>query len=290
MIKIIAMKDSFILNVRGKTIELGRRTAVMGILNVTPDSFSNGGRYWEHNKAFERGIQMIEEGADIIDIGGESTRPGSNTVSIQEEIDRIMPIVENIVKKVIVSVDTYKADVAEIALKSGVHIINDISAMRFDSRMVEVVRKYNVPIILMHIKGTPKDMQKDPEYDDLLEEIKEYFEERIDFAIYNGIKLENIIIDPGIGFGKQIKDNFLLLKRLSDLKIFGCPILIGPSRKSFIGSILNLPSDERIEGTAAAVTAGILNGANIVRVHDVKEMVRVVKIADEILYSDINIM
>ncbi|MCK4967055.1 dihydropteroate synthase [bacterium] len=267
---------------RGKTLDFTKRTGVMGVINVTPDSFSDAGRFIEPEAAVEQGLKMVEQGADIIDIGGESTRPGSESISAQKEIDRIMPVVEGLVNNAVISVDTYKADVAETALEAGIHIINDISAMRFDPRMAGVAKKFNVPVIMMHIKGTPKDMQVNPEYNDLIGEIKSYFEERINYAARSGIPNDNIIIDPGIGFGKRLKDNFIILKRLGDFKDLECPILIGPSRKSFIGNTLNLPSDERVEGTAAAVTAGILFGADIVRVHDVKEMIRVVKIADEI--------
>jgi len=282
------MKDGFVLNIRGKILNLKKRTGIMGVLNVTPDSFSDGGKYISPKKAIERGIQIVQEGADIIDIGGESTRPGSEPIGVQEELDRIIPVIEGLLKDVQtpVSIDTYKSEVAEVALEAGVHMINVIGAFRFDPNMPNVIKKYDVPCILMHIKGTPKVMQNNPEYKDLIGEIKNYFKERINFAVKNEIRIENIIIDPGIGFGKKIKDNFLLLKRLDNFKIFGCPIMIGPSRKNFIGKTLNLPPDQRLEGTAAAVTAGILSGANIVRVHDVKEISRVVRIADEILYSD----
>jgi len=282
------MNNGFVLNIRGKILNLKRRTGIMGVLNVTPDSFSDGGKYISPRKAIERGIQIAQEGADIIDIGGESTRPGSEPIGVHEELDRIIPVIEGLLKDIQnpISVDTYKSEVAKVALEVGVHMVNDISAFQFDYNMPNVIKKYDVSCILMHIKGTPKIMQNNPEYKDLIGEIKNYFKERINFAVKNEIRLENIIIDPGIGFGKKIKDNFLLLKRLGSFKIFKCPIMIGPSRKSFIGKTLNLPPDRRLEGTASAVTAGILSGANIVRVHDVKEISRVVKIADEILYSD----
>ncbi len=280
------MKNGFVLNLRGKILDLRMRTGIMGVLNVTPDSFSDGGKYFETEKAIGRGIQITEEGADIIDIGGESTKPGSEPISVQEEIDRVIPVLEGLLKYVDkpISIDTYKADVAEIALETGAHMVNDISGFQFSTNLPEILKRYGIPFVLMHIKGTPKNMQNSPKYNDLINEIKDYFKEKINLALEHSIKFENIIIDPGIGFGKKIKDNFLLLKRLSDFKDFGCPILIGPSRKRFIGETLNLPPEQRLEGTSAAVTAGILNGANIVRVHDVKEMIRVVKITDEILY------
>ncbi len=282
------MNKGFILDVRGKILDLRERTGIMGILNITPDSFSDGGKYILPVKAVERGIQIAEEGADIIDLGAESTRPGSEAISSQEEIDRILPVIEELLNNVSIplSVDTYKSEVAEYALKTGVHMINDISALRFNPEMVNVLKKYNVPCVLMHIKGTPKNMQDNPEYKDIIGEIKAYFEERIEFVSEKRISLKNIIIDPGLGFGKKLQDNFLLLKKLNDFKAFKLPILIGPSRKRFIGDKLNLPPDQRFEGTAAAVTAGILNGANIVRVHDVKKTVRVIKIADEIFHSN----
>jgi len=273
------------LNCRGIVLDLTARTHVMGILNVTPDSFSDGGKFLEPARAIEQGIRMAEEGADIIDIGGESTRPGSDPISPQQELDRILPVVEALVKevKVPLSVDTYKSEVARQALQAGAHLVNDISAMRFDPRMPEVVRKLDVPVVLMHIKGTPKNMQVNPHYDDLIGEITQYLDDAIEQARAAGVPKENLVIDPGIGFGKRVEHNFEILRRLGEFKSLGCPILIGPSRKSFIGVALNLPVEERLEGTAAAVALGIAHGAAIVRVHDVKAMVRVARIADLIV-------
>jgi len=273
------------LNCRGIVLDLTARTHVMGILNVTPDSFSDGGKFLEPARAIEQGIRMAEEGADIIDIGGESTRPGSDPISPQQELDRILPVVEALVKevKVPLSVDTYKSEVARQALQAGAHLVNDISSMRFDPRMPEVVRKLDVPVVLMHIKGTPKNMQVNPHYDDLIGEITQYLDDAIEQARAAGVPKENLVIDPGIGFGKRVEHNFEILRRLGEFKSLGCPILIGPSRKSFIGVALNLPVEERLEGTAAAVALGIAHGAAIVRVHDVKAMVRVARIADLIV-------
>lgn len=260
--------------------DLSSRTFIMGILNVTPDSFSDGGKYLSTETAIERALEMIEDGVDFIDVGGESTRPGSTPVPVEEEMRRVLPVVEGLTKKtsIPISIDTTKAKVAEEALKCGAVIVNDISAMNFDPEMVDVITKHNATVILMHIKGTPQNMQNNPEYNDVMSEILEYLQKSINLANKKGVK--QIIVDPGIGFGKKLEHNIEIFKRLSELKILGYPILVGPSRKSFIGQILELPIDQRLEGTAASVAISILRGANIVRVHDVKEIKRVVKIID----------
>ncbi len=259
-------------------------TLIMGILNVTTDSFSDGGQFIDRDIAVNHALEMEKSGADIIDIGGESTRPGAEPVTMEEELDRVISIIEGIRSNsnVCISIDTYKADVADKALSAGADMVNDISGLQFDERMVNVVRAANVPVIIMHIKGTPRNMQQDPHYENLMEEIVAYFQERVEFCHEHGIKNENIILDPGIGFGKRLQDNFELLRELKQISDLGFPVLSGPSRKSFIGLTLDLPVDERVEGTAAAVTASILNDANIVRVHDVKEMKRVAIITDTI--------
>lgn len=261
------------------------RTLIMGVLNVTPDSFSDGGEFLSPLPAIEHAYKMIEEGADIIDIGGESSRPGSDPVSIDEEINRILPIIEELIDNISVplSIDTYKSKVAKKALKLGVEIVNDISGLRSDPEMGKIISEYKAYVIIMHMKGTPKNMQDDPKYDNLLGEIIEFFNRQTQFAVNSGIQKTRIILDPGIGFGKRIADNFVLLNSLKMLADLGYPLLVGPSRKSFIGLTLKLPPNQRVEGTSAAVTASILNGAKIVRVHDVKEMKRVVTIADLIL-------
>ena len=259
-------------------------TLIMGILNVTPDSFSDGGMYYNATQAIEFALQMEEEGADIIDVGGESTRPGAKTVELQKECDRILPVIEGIRTKsdILISIDTYKSEVARKSIATGAGMVNDISGMTFDPNMVDVIKDSGLPVVIMHIKGTPKNMQKNPYYEDLMQELTEYFEERKNFARAKGILDQQIILDPGIGFGKRLQDNFQLLRELKKIVDMGFPVLIGPSKKSFIGLTLDLPIDQRLEGTAAAVTTGILKGARIVRVHDVKEMKRVALITDSI--------
>ena len=259
-------------------------TLIMGILNVTPDSFSDGGMYYNATQAVEFALQMEEEGADIIDVGGESTRPGAKTVELQKECDRILPVIEGIRTKsdILISIDTYKSEVARQSIATGAGMVNDISGMTFDPNMVDVIKDSGLPVVIMHIKGTPKNMQKKPYYEDLMQELTEYFEERKKFARAKGILDQQIILDPGIGFGKRLQDNFQLLRELKKIVDMGFPVLIGPSKKSFIGLTLDLPVDQRLEGTAAAVTTGILKGARIVRVHDVKEMKRVALITDSI--------
>ena len=252
---------------------------------MTPDSFSDGGRFLKIEDAVRCGIKMAEEGADIIDVGGESTRPGSDPLEIEEELSRVIPVIKALSKEIDIpiSIDTYKSEVAQKALEAGAEMINDISALRFDPKMKEVVAEYQVPVVLMHIKGTPKNMQENPYYDDVIKEIIEYLKESIKMATDAGVQEGNIIIDPGIGFGKRLEDNLSILKNLKKFSILNCPILVGPSRKSFIGKILDLPAEERLEGSLAALAIAIMNGANIVRVHDVKESKRMAGIADAIL-------
>jgi len=256
----------------------------MGILNITPDSFSDGGKYYNLDNAVEYALELVKQGVDIIDVGGESTRPGAKAISLDDEINRVVPVIKSIrsVSSIPISIDTYKSEVAQIALDSGANIINDISGLKFDSKMIDVVKEHNVPIVIMHIKGTPLNMQINPYYDNIIDEIKSYFEKRINLCLDYGIPKTHIILDPGIGFGKQLNDNFTIIKELNTFIELGYPILIGPSRKSFIGLTLDLPVNDRLEGTAAAITASIMNGAHIVRVHDVLEMKRVQIISDKI--------
>jgi len=270
------------------TLDFSKRTCLMGILNVTPDSFSDGGRFFDKEAAIRRAYEMVEEGADIIDIGGESTRPGSEPVPLEEEISRTIPVIEALAKnfKVPISIDTYKADVAKRALDAGAAIVNDISGLRFDREMPKVVSQYKVPVVIMHIKGTPKNMQADPQYDALIPEITDYLRASIMLAVKLGIPEDKIIVDPGIGFGKTFDHNLEIIKNLREFTLLEKPVLVGVSRKAFIGKILgDVPASERLEGTAAAVAISILNGANIVRVHDVKEMKRVALVADACLQS-----
>lgn len=267
------------------TLDFDKKTYIMGILNVTPDSFSDGGVFFNEKKAIEHAFRLVEEGADIIDVGGESTRPGSEPVSVQEEIRRTIPVIEAIASKVKVpvSIDTYKSEVARHALDAGASIVNDISGLRFDPDMPKVVAEYGVPVVIMHIKGRPKDMQQNPVYEALIPEIMDYLRISIRLAEKFGISREMIIIDPGIGFGKTFEHNLQIIKNLKEFTKLGRPIAIGVSRKAFIGKILgDVPPSERLEGTAAAVAISIFNGANIVRVHDVKEIAKVAKVTDSI--------
>jgi dihydropteroate synthase len=256
----------------------------MGVLNVTPDSFSDGGRYLDPGRAVEHAHQMVEEGADLIDVGGESTRPGSQPVSAEEELRRILPPLRYLVDKlpVPVSVDTTKADVAAAVLAEGADLINDISGLGFDPRVASVVARAGAGLILGHIRGTPRTMQQDLRYTDLLVDVREDLKERTLLAETAGVHPEAIMVDPGIGFGKSVEHNLLLLKCLPALYGLKKPILVGPSRKSFIGKVLDLPVEERGEGTAAAVAVAIWQGAHIVRVHDVRSMVRVARMTEAI--------
>jgi dihydropteroate synthase len=262
------------------TLRLAERTHIMGILNCTPDSFSDGGQYAEKEAAIGRALKLAEEGADILDIGGESTRPGSCTVSEDEELKRVIPVIAGLASRVAVpiSIDTRKSGVASEALDAGASILNDVSALRFDPKMVDVVSERNVPVILMHMRGEPQTMQEGPVYSDLMSEVIRFLEERLEWCGTKGIT--KTIIDPGIGFGKGFEDNLTILRSLSEFRTLGRPILVGTSRKSFIGHALDLPVTERLEGTLASVAAAVLNGANIIRVHDVKEAARVAKMAD----------
>ncbi len=271
--------------------ELGRRTLVMGILNVTPDSFSDGGRFLALEDALQQARRLIAEGADIIDIGGESTRPGAAPVSPEEELRRVVPVVRAIRQEfpqIAISIDTYKATVAQAALSAGATIINEISALRFDPQMVLVAAAARVPVILMHMQGEPRTMQQNPVYSDVVAEIKEFLRERIAFARAHGI--EKIFIDPGIGFGKRVWHNIEILRRLGELRELGCPILVGTSRKFFIGRLgigraEPLPIAERLEGTIASNVIAVLNGAQIVRVHDVAPIKRALAIVDAVHYG-----
>lgn len=274
------MNDNYTYTFGKQIIDLSSRTHVMGILNVTPDSFSDGGKYLNVDDAVEYGKQMAAEGADFIDIGGASTRPGSDEISVDEEIGRIMPVLTRLKDEIALplSVDTYRSEVAEEALKNGAMIINDISAFNFDEKMPAVVSKHKATCILMHIKGTPKDMQENPEYEDVVAEILKYFEQSVWKANVNGI--DQVIIDPGFGFGKTVEHNLTIVKNLSKFKKLDCPVMIGVSRKSTIGKLSGGGTDDRLEGTIALNTVSILNGVNLIRVHDVKENVRAAKLID----------
>jgi dihydropteroate synthase len=260
----------------------------MGIVNVTPDSFSGDGLGADVGAAVERGLRMVEEGADILDIGGESTRPGSEAVPIEHELRRVIPVIEGIARRssAPISIDTYKARVAREALAAGACIVNDITGLRGDAEMPEVARQAGAAVIVMHMQGTPRTMQDNPHYDDVIGEISAFLKQQADAALAAGIARDQIVVDPGIGFGKNLEHNLEILRRLADFKALGYPVLVGPSRKGFIGAILDLSAswriDQRLEGTAAAVALAIANGADIVRVHDVAQMVRVARVADAI--------
>lgn len=271
-------------------LKLSRGTLIMGILNVTPDSFSDGGRYIDPQAAIDRALEMEEEGADIIDVGGESTRPGSEGVSLEVELERVIPVIKGLSKRITVpiSIDTTKSEVAERAIGEGAQIINDISALRADSNMIDVAVKYGAAVVLMHMRGTPKTMQIDTSYRALRKDVFEFLKSRIKWAEEHGVDGRRIIVDPGIGFGKSVEGNLEIIRNLEELKFLGKPILIGTSRKSFIGKVLDLGVDERVEGTAATVAICIMKGANIVRVHDVIKMKRVARMVDAIMrgYSE----
>ena len=266
-------------------LDLSRKTHIMGILNITPDSFSDGGIHFDASHAVDHALRMIDDGADLIDIGGESTRPGSEPVSLDEELRRTLPVIEALAGKISapISIDTYKSPVAIRALEAGASMVNDISGMRFDPEMPKVISRFRVPVVIMHIKGTPKNMQVNPTYEALIPEIMDYFRSSIRFAVKAGIPEDMIILDPGIGFGKTFEHNLEIMNNLDTFSALEKPLLIGPSRKAFLGKILGgLPPQERLEGTAASVAISIIKGAHIVRVHDVKEMARVAKVADAI--------
>lgn len=273
-------------------LDLGNTTRIMGIVNVTPDSFSDGGFFFDCDAAVAQGEKLAEEGADILDIGGESTRPFSEAISDEEEIRRVIPVIEKLAGRISIpiSIDTTKAVVARQAVEAGASMINDISALRSDGELAGVAAKYGLPVILMHMKGTPKNMQASPQYDDLLGEIKCFLKDAIKRAVKGGVDRTKIIIDPGIGFGKTVGHNLLLIKNLKELADIGVPVLIGPSRKAFIRKILKdkagkelKPHEPAVEtGTQAAVAAAISAGAHIVRVHDVANTVSTVKIMDAV--------
>jgi len=265
-------------------LDLEKRTHVMGVLNVTPDSFSDGGLFFEREKAIEHGIAMADEGADFIDIGGESTRPFSNPISVDEEAERVVPVIEALSREVSipVSIDTWKGAVAREAIKAGASIINDISALRLDPDLASIAATSGVPVILMHMQGTPQNMQKNPVYDDLIGEIKGFLQDAVKRGTEAGIREELILIDPGVGFGKTFDHNLQIIKQLPQFLSLGRPLLIGTSNKAFIGKVLQKEPDERVTGTMATVAMAAMLGAHIVRVHRVKEAVETVRMVDAV--------
>jgi dihydropteroate synthase len=283
-------RKRFRLRLRSRALTLGERTLVMGVLNITPDSFSDGGEYLDSAAAIARALQIEKDGADILDIGGESTRPGATPISSEEELRRILPVIEVLRGKLRIpmSVDTRRADVAEAALRAGVEIVNDVSALRTDPRLAEVARRARAPLILMHMRGTPQTMQRGPFARDVIRDVMDGLREAVRRAKRAGLAKTQLLLDPGIGFGKKHEQNFEILARLPELARLDCPIVVGTSRKAFLGKALAGPDGpsaqpgERLLGTAATVTASILGGAHIVRVHDVADMVRVTRVADAI--------
>jgi len=284
------------LKINHKTLNWGERTYVMGILNATPDSFSGDGLYAENaNTALEQAREFVEAGADILDVGGESTRPGADPVGAEEEIRRVIPVIRAIAEEMpetLISVDTYKASVAEAALEAGAHIVNDVWGLRADPELASVVAKAGCPVILMHNRSNPANVEVrenlgnayiGAKYENLIEEVKAELLESVEIAKQAGIADEAIILDPGIGFGKTVTHNLELINRLDEIRALGYPVLLGPSRKSFIGYTLDLPADQRMEGTAASIAVGIVRGAYIVRVHDLVEMVRIARMTDALV-------
>ncbi|MCE5229400.1 dihydropteroate synthase [bacterium] len=268
-----------------RSYDLSRRVLVMGIVNVTPDSFSDGGKFFDIERAADHALELIAQGADILDIGGESTRPGSDAVSVEEELRRVVPVIERLAGKIQVpiSIDTMKAEVARQAVAAGAQIINDVTALRGDPKMAGVAGETKAAVVLMHMIGTPKTMQQEPRYGDVVTEVGEFLRERMQAAEAAGIERERIALDPGIGFGKTLEHNVELFRRMGELAALGRPLLIGPSRKAFLGKLLGgAPPEERLEGTIAAVVASICAGARIVRVHDVGPVAKAVKVAQEL--------
>ncbi len=280
-VTIDTQKSEVIRLAKGKHLPLGY-PLVMGVLNVTPDSFSDGGRYVGRAEAVSRAREMIEQGADLIDIGGESSRPGAQLVPPDEEQHRVIPVIQELRRHtdIPLSIDTCKASTAEAALSVGADIVNDVSALRHDSRMAGLLSSQEVPVILMHMLGTPRDMQDRPHYRDCMEEITAFFEERIDFCVRHGISRSRLILDPGIGFGKRLSDNLEILSHLDRFKRLSRPLVVGASRKSFIGMIhpIGTPADQRLGGSIAAAVTAAINGADIVRVHDVAETVEAMRV------------
>jgi dihydropteroate synthase len=286
----MSSRKKFSLRLRSGKLVLGERTLVMGVLNVTPDSFSDGGKFFDTERAVEQALAMERAGADLLDIGGESTRPGAASISAQEELARVLPVLQALRGwiKIPVSVDTQKSEVAEAALDAGAQVINDIFGLKSDPRIAEVAARRRVPLILMHMRGEPRTMQIGPFARDVIKDVMQGLRQSVVIARKAGVPKSQIILDPGIGFGKSFAQNYELLQRLPQLAKLGYPLLVGTSRKGFLGATLArdgkpAPPQERIWGTAATVTASIMNGAHIVRVHDINEMVQVARVADCLL-------
>lgn len=289
-------RRKFRLKLRSRTLILGERTLIMGVLNVTPDSFSDGGKYDQPGIAIEHALALEGAGADLLDVGGESTRPGSEETSASHELDRILPVLEGLRGrlKIPISVDTRRSAVAELAIRAGAEIINDVSGLRSDAHVAEVAAKFGAPLVLMHMRGEPRTMQQGPFAREVLKDVARGLRESVARAREAGVAKSQIILDPGIGFGKTYAQNYELLQKLPQLAALGYPLLVGTSRKEFLGATLahdgkSVPPEERIWGTAATVTASILGGAHIVRVHDVAEMVQVARVANCVAYAGLRV-
>ena len=278
-------RKSFTLRARERSLELGPTTRTMAVINVTPDSFSDGGKYLDPDQAVDRCLELAAQGADILDIGGESTRPGVAPISVEEELHRVLPVLEGIRGRTscLVSIDTYKSRVAAAALDAGAHIVNNVGALKSDPDVAEIAGRTGAAIVLMHMRGTPRTMQTLPPSRDILNEIEQDLNRAVELSRSSGIAHDRIVLDPGIGFGKTVEDNLKILNRLSRLGRLRFPILVGTSRKSFLGKILDIPVQERLLATAASVVMAVVRGAHIVRVHDLTEMAHALRIADSIL-------
>lgn len=284
-------EGDFRISVGGRVYDLKDGTLIMGIVNVTPDSFSDGGKLYSVDDAVNGALKMVQDGAHIIDIGGESTRPGAESVTLEEELDRVLPVIQGIREKsdIPISIDTYKSEVAREAVSVGASMINDISGFRFDEKMAPLAAGLDLPVVLMHIKGTPKDMQKDPTYDDLIGEIAGYLKGSIEIGLKAGVDFEKIIVDPGIGFGKTWDDNLTIIKRVADFYMLGRPVLIGASQKAFIGGVTGREAGDRLWGSLGAAAAASLYGAHIVRVHNVLETKDAIDVIDAVKRESIEL-
>jgi dihydropteroate synthase len=287
MVEIKQMETRRLLPCRGMSLALKRTPLVMGIVNVTPDSFSDGGEFLAVDKAIEHARRLAEEGADIIDIGGESTRPGSDPVPADEEMNRVLPVVEALVPetRIPISIDTRKPEVARAALEAGCHIVNDVSACA-DGTMAEVIAAFDVPVVIMHMRGDPKTMQVNPRYEDVVSEVKEFLRERAERLIAAGVKEDRIIIDPGIGFGKRFRDNLELIKNIAQIRSLGYPVLVGASRKRFLGEVLDAEVDERLYGSLAVAAHCYFAGVDIIRVHDVRATREILAVLDALSHPE----
>lgn len=269
---------------KGHLLDVHEKTWIVGVLNITPDSFSDGGRFLDPGVATDQALRLAQEGADILEMGGESTRPGAVPVSVDEELRRILPVLRNLRSKlrIPVAVDTYKPEVARVVLEEGAEIINDVYGVRGEGRLAAVVAEKRAGLVIMHMKGTPQDMQIAPRYDDVVGEVSAFLADRVAFAERMGVDPQSIVVDPGLGFGKRPQDNLTLLRHLAEFHRLGKPIMVGPSRKSLVGDVLNLPIEQRQHGTAACIAAAVLQGAAFVRVHEVRPCAQVVRMLDAI--------